>query len=200
VFSSKSRIDTQYLNTSIAPKYYYLYALTQNKVNGQVSFETSLQKLLNDFPSSDAANMAREHLKKIEEQKNPELKKIREEDPVNFEFEKKAKYSVMISTDLSVLRDTKNNLVRFNNTEFSLKSLRINSELLGDKEQLILIDNFEDASSAHEYINALNKKLNEIVKLKANTYVISFISERNLKTLRESKAIKKYIQFYNGNY
>jgi hypothetical protein len=106
----------------------------------------------------------------------------------------------MISTDLSVLRDTKNNLVRFNNTEFSLKSLRINSELLGDKEQLILIDNFEDASSAHEYINALNKKLNEIVKLKANTYVISFISERNLKTLRESKAIKKYIQFYNGNY
>ncbi len=200
VFSSKSRIDTQYSKTSIAPKYYYLYALTQNKVNGQTAFEASLQKLLNDFPSSDAASMAREHLKKIEEQKNPALKAAREEDPINFELENRAKYIVMISTDLSVLRDTKNNLVRFNITEFSLKSLRINSELMGEKEQLLLIENFEDVASAREYINALNKKINEVVKLKANTYVISFISERNLKTLRESKAIKKYIQFYNGNY
>lgn len=200
VFSSKSRIDTQYSKTSIAPKYYYLYALTQNKVNGQTAFEASLQKLLNDFPSSDAASMAREHLKKIEEQKNPALKAAREEDPVNFELENRAKYIVMISTDLSTLRDTKNNLVRFNITEFSLKSLRINSELMGEKEQLLLIENFEDVVSAREYINALTKKINEVVKLKPNTYVISFISERNLKTLRETKAIKKYIQFYNGNY
>lgn len=200
VFSSKTRIDTQYSKTSIAPKYYYLYALAQNKVNGTLAFESALQKLLNDFPSSDAANMAREHLKKIEEQKNPALKAVKEEDPINFELENKAKYSVMISTDLSVLRDTKNNLVRFNLTEYSLKNLRINSELLGDKEQLLLIENFEDVASAREYINALNKKLNDLVKLKANTYAISFISEKNLKILRETKAVKKYIQFYSGNY
>lgn len=200
VYSSKSRIDSQYLKTSIAPKYYYLYALSQNKTNGLTAFEASLQKLLNDFPSSDAASMAREHLKKIEEQKNPALKQVREEDPVNFELENRAKYSVMISTDLQTLRDTKNNLVRFNLTEFSMKNLRINSELFGDKEQLILIDNFEDVNSAKDYILALNKKINEVVKLKPNTYVISFISEKNLKTLRETKSIKKYIQFYNGNY
>lgn len=200
VYSSKSRIDSQYLKTSIAPKYYYLYALSQNKTNGLPAFEASLQKLLNDFPSSDAASMAREHLKKIEEQKNPALKQVREEDPVNFELENRAKYSVMISTDLQTLRDTKNNLVRFNLTEFSMKNLRINSELFGEKEQLILIDNFEDVNSAKDYILALNKKINEVVKLKPNTYVISFISEKNLKTLRETKSIKKYIQFYNGNY
>ncbi len=200
VYSSKSRIDSQYIKTSIAPKYYYLYALSQNKTNGLPAFEASLQKLLNDFPSSDAASMAREHLKKIEEQKNPALKEVREEDPINFELENRAKYSVMISTDLQSLRDTKNNLVRFNLSEFSLKSLRINSELLGDKEQLILIENFEDVNSAKEYILALNKKITEMVKLKPNTYVISFISEKNLKTLRETKSIKKYIQFYNGNY
>lgn len=200
VFSSKSRIDSQYIKTTIAPKYYYLYALSQNKANGQIAFENSLQKLLNDFPSSDAASMAREHLKKIEELKNPSLKQPREEDPVNFELENRAKYIVMISTDLSSLRDTRNNLVRFNLTEFSLKNLRINSELMGEKEQLLLIESFEDVASAREYILALNKKLAEVVKLKPNTYVISFISEKNLKTLRETKAIKKYIQFYNGNY
>ncbi len=200
VYISKSRIDSQYIRTTIAPKYYYLYALAQNKTNGLPAFEVSLQKLLNDFPSSDAASMAREHLKKIEEQKNPALKEVREEDPVNFEIENRAKYSVMISTDLQALRDTKNNLVRFNLAEFSLKNLRINSELFGDKEQLILIDNFEDVNSAKDYILALNKKINEVIKLKPNTFVISFISEKNLKTLRETKFIKKYIQFYNGNY
>lgn len=200
IYSSKSRIDSHYIRTSIAPKYYYLYALSQNKTNGLPAFEASLQKLLNDFPSSDAASMAREHLRKIEEQKNPALKEVREEDPINFELENRAKYSIMISTDLQSVKDTKNNLVRFNLTEFSLKNLRINSELLGEKEQLILIDHFEDISGAKEYLFALNKKLTEVVKLKQNTYIISFISEKNLKTLRETKSIKKYIQFYNGNY
>jgi tetratricopeptide (TPR) repeat protein len=200
VFGSKTRIDTQYSKTSIAPKYYYLYALTQNKVNGVSAFEASLQKLLNDFPSSDAANMAREHLKKIEEQKNPALKNTREEDPVSFELEERAKYSVMISTDLSAIRDTKNNIARFNFTEYSLKNLRVNSELLGEKEQLLLVENFPDATSAREYVSALTKKLGEVIKLKPNTYVISFISEKNLKTLRETKAVKQYIQFYNSNY
>jgi hypothetical protein len=200
IYSSKSRIDSQYIRTSIAPKYYYLYALSQNKTNGLPAFEASLPKLLNDFPSSDAASMAREHLRKIEEQKNPTLKEVREEDPINFEFENRAKYFIMISTDLQPIKDTKNNLVRFNLTEFSLKNLRINSELLGEKEQLILIEHFEDLSGAKEYILTLNKKISEVVKLKQNTYVISFISEKNIKTLRETKSIKKYIQFYNGNY
>jgi tetratricopeptide (TPR) repeat protein len=200
VFVSKTRIDTQYSKTSIAPKYYYLYALTQNKVNGVTAFEASLQKLLNDFPSSDAASMAREHLKKIEEQKNPSLKNLREEDPVSFELEERSKYFVMISTDNSSIRDTKNNLARFNFTEFSMKSLRINSELVGEKEQIILVEQFSDLQSAKEYLTALNKKLVDVIKLKPNSYALSFISEKNLKILRESKSINKYLQFYNGNY
>lgn len=200
VLSYKNSIDSNYSKTSIAPKYYYIYSLSKNKLNGINAFEDALQELLRRYPSSDAANMAREHLKKIEETKNPALKKEREEDPVNFEIEKRAKYYVMISTDLSSLRETKASILRFNNMEFSLSELRINSELIGEKEQLLLIGFFNDPLAAREYLTSLNKKLSEVVKLKPGTYALSFISEKNLTILKESKSIKKYLQFYSANY
>jgi len=200
VVESKASIDTQYSQTSIAPKYYYLYALCMNKQKGVQAFEIALNDLINKYASSDAASMAREHLKKIAEMKNPELAKINKEEPVPFDLDPKAKYYVMITLDLSSTRETKLNLFRFNNTEFSLNKLQINSDLIGENDQTLYVSPFQDVNAAKEYITLLNKKINEVIKLKAGTYVISFISEKNYKLLKETKAIKQYLQFYNANY
>jgi tetratricopeptide (TPR) repeat protein len=200
VLESKSRIDSQYSLTSIAPKYYYLYALTINKTKGVKDFELALNNLINKYPLSDASSAARENLQKIAEQKNPSLGKVKEEDPVNFELDPRAKYYVLITLDLSSLRETKLNLFKFNNTEFSLNKLQINSDLIGETEQTLYISSFQDINAAKEYITALNKKLSDVIKLKPGNYFISFISEKNYKTIKESKAIKQYLQFYNANY
>lgn len=200
VLSAKAAIDTQYAQTSIASKYYYLYALCMNKTAGVKDFEIALNNLINKYPSSDAASTAREHLQKIAEMKNPELAKVNTEETVLFELDPRAKYYVMISLDVSSTRETKLNLFRFNNTEFSLNKLQINSDLIGENEQTLYISPFQDVNAAKEYISALNKKINEVVKLKAGTYFISFISEKNYKLMKDKKAIKQYLQFYNANY
>ena len=171
-----------------------------NKQKGVQAFEIALNDLINKYASSDAASMAREHLKKIAEMKNPELAKINKEEPVPFDLDPKAKYYVMITLDLSSTRETKLNLFRFNNTEFSLNKLQINSDLIGENDQTLYVSPFQDVNAAKEYITLLNKKINEVIKLKAGTYVISFISEKNYKLLKETKAIKQYLQFYNANY
>lgn len=200
VVDSKSRIDSQYSLTSIAPKYYYLYALTINKTKGVKEFEDALNNLINKYPSSDAASAARENLQKIAQLKNPSLTNVKEEDPVNFDLDPRAKYYVLITLDMSSTRETKLNLFKFNNTEFSLNKLQINTDLIGETEQTIYISNFQDTNAAREYITALNKKITEIIKIKPGNYFISFISEKNYKTLKDSKAIKQYLEFYNANY
>ncbi len=200
VLASKSSIDSQYSTTSIAPKYYYLYALTINKTKGVQAFEAALNELINKYPSSDAASAARENLQKIAEQKNPSITKPKEEDPINFELDPRAKYYVLITLDMSALRETKLNLFKFNNTEFSLNKLQINSDLIGESDQTLYISTFQDTNAAREYIAALNKKLNDVIKLKPGSYFISFVSEKNYKTLKETKAIQQYLKFYNANY
>lgn len=200
VLSAKPRIDSQYTYTSIAPKYYLLSAYSQKKLKGVNELEVSLNELIRKFPSSDAANTAREILRKLSEQKNPELTKAKAEDPITFEIDPRAKYYVMISLDMAPTRETKLNLFRFNNMEFSLNKIQIQTDLIGENDQVIYMSPFQDTNAAREYITALTNKLTEVIKLKAGTYVVSYISEKNYKTLKETKAIQQYIQFYNANY
>ncbi len=200
VVDAKGRIDSHYSTTSIAPRYYYLYAITEHKLKGADAFELCLNDLIKKYPSSEAASMARENLQKLMEIKNPELKKVHEPEAAPYELEQRAKYYALITLDMSSTRETKASLLRFNNMEFSLKKLQIFSDLIGEKEQTIYISSFEDVDAAREYITALNKKINEAVKLKPGSYVVSFISEKNYKILKETKAIQQYIKFYNANY
>ena len=200
VFSFKSKIDSNYLGTSIGPKYYYLYALSINKTKSVSDFEIALNDLINRYPSSDAASAARENLRKIAEAKNPTAEKPKFEETILYSTEKNAKYNVIITLDLAQTRETKLNLFKFNNVEFSLSRLQINTDLIGDKEQVISISTFNDIKSAQDYMLALNKKIEEVIKLKPGTYFISFISEKNFKVLKENKAIKQYLEFYNANY
>lgn len=200
VIESKPRIDSQYSLTSIAPKYYYLYALSINKLKGVGAFEEALNDLIKKYASSEAASSARENLQKIAEQKNPLLTKAKEEDPIPFELDPRAKYYVLITLDMSNIRETKLNLNKFNITEFSLSKLQINTDLIGESEQTIYISSFQDTNAAKEYITLLNKKITDVFKIKPGSYFISFISEKNYKTMKETKAIKQYLQFYNANY
>lgn len=200
VIAAKASIDTQYAQTSIAPKYYYLYALCKNKTEGVSAFETALNDLISKYSLSDAASMAREHLQKIAEQKNPQLAKAAKEEPIPYELDPRAKYYVMITLDMSSTRETKLSLFRFNNTEFSLNKLQINTDLIGENDQTLYISPFQDVNAAKEYITAMNKKITDVIKLKPGTYTVSFISEKNYKLMKDTKSIKQYLQFYNANY
>ncbi len=201
VIFAKSRIDSVYSLTSIAPRYAYLYALAQSKVNGNDALEKYLNELITKYPSSDAASAARENLKKLNDLKNPELAKAKAIAEEIYVIEKKAKYHVMISTNIkSNLKQSIQNLVKFNSTQFALLNLNLNNELIGSDEQIITVYTFEDFAKAKEYVNLLAKTEAELIKFNKEPYFISIISENNLKTLKKNKSIKEYITFYTSNY
>lgn len=201
VIAAKPRIDSVYSITSIAPRYAYLHALAQSKLYGNEALEKYLNELINKFPSSDAANAARENLKKLNDLKNPELAKTKAKAEEIYVVENKAKYHVMISTSIkSNLKQSIQNLVQFNNTQFALLNLKVNNELLSMEEQIITVYSFEDFAKAKDYLNLLTKSEAELIKFNKETYFISIISDTNLNTLKKNKSLKEYIVFYTSNY
>lgn len=201
VISSKPRIDSVYANTSIAPKYAYLYAICNGKLKGNDALETCLNDLITKYPSSDAATMAREHLNKIYDLKNPALAKSKSDAEAIYTNEVRAKFSIMISTNMDAnLKTSIQNLTKFNTMQFALSKLNVQSELLTMNEQLILISDFENYNKAKEYQIALSKSESELIKFNKAPYFISIISESNLKTLRNTKKLQEYIIFYTSNY
>lgn len=201
VIIAKSRIDSVYSLTSIAPRYAYLYALAQSKLYGNDALEKNLIEVINKYPASDAASAARENLKKLNDLKNPELAKTKAKAEEIYVVEKKAKYHVMISTNIKAnLKQSIQNLAKFNNTQFALLNLNLNNELVGSTEQIITVYTFEDFAKAKEYVNLLTKTEADLIQFNKEPYFISIISETNLKTLKKNKSIKEYITFYTSNY
>lgn len=201
VIAAKPRIDSVYALTSIAPRYEYLHAIAQSKLYGNEALEKYLNEVIKKFPSSDAANAARENLQKLNDLRNPEQAKTKAKAEEVYVYENKAKYQVMISTSIkSNLKQSIQNLVQFNSTQFALLNLKVGNELLGLEEQMILVNTFEDFAKAKEYVNLLAKSEAELIKFNKENYFISIISENNLKTLRKNKLLKEYIVFYTSNY
>ncbi len=107
----------------------------------------------------------------------------------------------MVSTNIkSNLKQSIQNLVKFNSTQFALLNLNLTNELIGSDEQIITVYTFEDFAKAKEYVNLLAKSEAELIKFNKEPYFISIISDTNLKTLKKNKSIKEYITFYTSNY
>ena len=133
--------------------------------------------------------------------KNPSQAKTKAEAEAIYTVETRAKFSIMISTNMDAnLKTSIQNLSKFNASQFALSKLNVESELLTMNEQLILVAEFENLDKAKEYKTALSKTEAEILKFNKTPYFISIISDNNLKTLRSTKKLKEYIIFYTSNY
>jgi tetratricopeptide (TPR) repeat protein len=200
VMSKKPFVDSTYFNTSIGPRYAYLYALCKAKTNNIDAFEFALNDLIKNYPSAETANIARETLQKINQLKNPKLAVVKSNEPSPYSLESKGPFLVIISTDdKAILKETKIQTSKFNSFEFSLLNLSVNSELIGDNIQLVTISSFMEINKAKEYLISLNKQSSDVIKLSKGNYQLSVISEKNYKILQAKKDIKQYLQFYESN-
>ena len=200
VMDKKAFVDSTYFNTSIGPKYAYLYALCKAKTNNMDAFEFALNDLIKNYPSAETANIARETLQKINQIKNPKSAEVKSNEPSPYSLETRGPFLAIISTDdKAILKETKIKTSKFNGFQFSLLNLSVNSELIGDNIQLVTISSFAEINKAKEYLISLNKQSSDVIKLSKGNYQLSIISEKNYKILQAKKDIKQYLQFYESN-
>jgi tetratricopeptide (TPR) repeat protein len=199
VFASKSESDKAYASTKVAPKFAYLNALSIAKINGIDSFEVALKDLIKKYPNDEVSVIAKETLKKIQEQKNPSLKKednssVKEDD--QYSAEKGTMYFIVAVNIKSNTNETRNEISRFNQLNFSLEKLTLTTQLLDERQNLIIIKEFKDPAVAINYQNSLNAKSVEIIKIPKSDYVTFLISDQNFIKLLKRKDINQYLQFY----
>ncbi len=201
IIGQKSYVDSTFANTSIGPLYAYLYALSIAKTESADKFESALQDLIKNYPGSTQADLARETLKKIAERKNKGSISSNSIAEVKYETDARGPFYYMISVNMkSNLNATKAGLAQLNRQQFSLDKLNIISEILDDSYQYILVREFNDLNKARNYLSTVNKEASTLIKIPPADYSTSIISQRNFITLKESKELKKYLQFYQLNY
>lgn len=91
-------------------------------------------------------------------------------------------------------------LKRFNASNPGCQNLMVESTPLSDKNLFVLVSQFNSQSSALSYLKSVQNDQRVLILVKAVSYNLIAISEKNLATLKEHKTTEDYLKFYNQNY
>ena len=91
------------------------------------------------------------------------------------------------------MTETLNAFNRFNKTKFYNKPININNEVLNDSVKLVVMNSFENAAAALDYMDKARKAApNEIPWLPAAKYSFMIITAPNMELLKETKDVDAY--------
>ena len=104
---------------------------------------------------------------------------------------------VMDKVDPVYVSESRNAFNRYNKEKYYNKVIDINNQVLNDSTKLVIMTNFENASTALEYLEKTKKAAaTEIVPwLPAGKYNFILISTTNLEILKTKKDIREYRKF-----
>jgi len=101
--------------------------------------------------------------------------------------------------EVNAINSLKNKLSNFNKSSFSKSALKTSNSFLNEKDQLILVQEFNDPVAAMDYYDALRVNKGAL-KGTLNKFECFIISEKNLAALYIGKDLTKYISFFKANY
>lgn len=104
---------------------------------------------------------------------------------------------VMDKVDAVYVSESRNAFNRYNKEKYYNKPIDINNQVLNDSIKLVVMTNFENASTALEYLEKTRKiAAREIVPwLPAGKYYFILISSPNLEILKSTKDMGEYKKF-----
>jgi hypothetical protein len=90
-------------------------------------------------------------------------------------------------------------LIQHNNKYRSSENLKVNTMLLDETRQMVLVKQFKSSQQAMIYYNEILAKetLFDIVE---TTYHVFVIDDKNFSTFFKTKNLDLYMAFFDGNY
>jgi len=98
------------------------------------------------------------------------------------------------------LTDVKTNFSDFNAKFYSLANLEINSLMLNNDFQLIIVKEFEDKEAAFDYIKTIKSDESFLTKIKNRNPQVFIITAENLQLMIVQKELNSYLDFYKRIY
>jgi hypothetical protein len=91
-------------------------------------------------------------------------------------------------------------LERLNEQNFKDLRLKTSNLVFNDDYTLTLVDGLPRVSSAIEYFQTFNEKLNTLAELRNHKFYTFVITKDNFDIFYRTKGLDEYIQFFEKNY
>lgn len=210
VITKSDQALSLYGDTSeLAPKFAYLKAISIGKIDVIDSLVSQLKMIMTKYPRSDIKPLAQSVLASIVKD-NPELKdesmdlpeEKPDEKPSPYKYNPSGQHMFMIVADSKEIRlnPFKVKLSDYNLKYYSLDGLNINSLVLDNQHYLITIGNFNNATKAKDYLDAITASNYVFADLKEGSFNNFVISTENYPIFFKEKDVGGYSKFFEKNY
>jgi tetratricopeptide (TPR) repeat protein len=192
----------------LAPKFAYLKAIARGKIEVIDTLVADLNDIIDLYPGSEVKPLAQDLLASLA-RTNPELgiepvsMEEEPEEPASlYELETDRPHLFMMVIDSREVRlnPLKVKISDFNQKNYSIKNLTVNSMVLSNKYYLVTVGNFGDSFNAMDYFNMITPDEYVYSDLKPGTYENFVISTNNYSTFFKEKDLEGYRVFFNENY
>ena len=199
VLTETQQVVDNDLSNAFRAEYMLLNALAFGQLNeNKKDLIPRLNRIVEEKPTSEQATRAKEMLNII---KNGYSKSV----PVD--FEKKSfftdvpnavQYVIVLLDEDEDIEDARNAIADFSNKGFKLAKVKVSQKMTTTEKQFILVQEFQTAKIAGEYLNAYKAGFEYLDDFQNNKIFI--INQENLKKLIETSKFDEYKVFYDDNY
>ncbi len=199
-------------DTTIAPRFMYLRALSLGKVNVPDTLYKTLVQLITKYPHSPLVNRAQAIIKMLQldygigisakERAALLAAQKRKKGLGDYVYNSKAQQFVLLLANRRNvnIRALETRLSDFNQKYFRQNPLQINSLTLDNNDNLLLIRQFVNQQNAMVYYKSLAKDPYVFSGILKKNYQLFVISKENYPLFYKEKNVKVYQRFFNEYY
>ena len=181
------------------PKYFLLNALCMGQLNADKSLLLpGLNQLKTEYPGTSEAARAQEMIDVINNGYSQNIS-VNFEKEFIFEYvEKSRQFIIIFLAETDNVDISKNKVSDFTREFFPKGKIKVLSNLYGDNQSIILLQDFETENDAKEYVRKYKSTRKYLLDLQNAEIII--ITAKNMKLLFETQDLQQYKNFFDEYY
>lgn len=200
VIRNSDYAKTTYPGTNLLPKFLFIRAISNSSLGNTALFRSQLLEIIEKYPDTDVKESSVELLALLDTTQ-PEFaeKEMVEEAKEIYGEKTDGKHYVIfaVKNDPAIINQLVFNLINFNIDFFNRFNLQAITDDFSSEKKLVRISEFNDFKSASDYyVAALSNNL-LIKDIPEGSFVMFFISEKNLQVFLKDKSVEKYLKFFD---
>jgi tetratricopeptide (TPR) repeat protein len=196
----KQETDLKLPGNPLQENFDYLEALCIGELGDFVEFQNKLSAIVSNYPETPIAQQCEEIIIKIKI-KNGEI--VEDKNAISkykFNDSNDHFYALLIPKSVDFTK-VKIAFLNRNKTAYPSSELRVTNSLIGDKYQVLIVNNFKTLKALIDYLKEIDKDGKFIEELKLSESPKHFaISKDNFSILLMDKVVEDYIDFYKKHY
>jgi tetratricopeptide (TPR) repeat protein len=196
----KQETDLKYPGNPLQINFDYVEALCIGELGDIKGFESKLSAIVSNYPETAISKQCEDIIKKIKIKNGEIVETETQSNKYIFNENSDHFYAMLIpkSTDFTKVKIA---FLNRNKNLYAKDELRVTNSLIGDKYQVLIVNNFKGLNLLINYLKEIESEGKFLEELKLIEKPIHFaISKENFSILLSDKVIDDYLNFYKKHY